>query len=78
MCSVMCNDRKMMVNFKPGEYTRKMFFFHSVTAQVKKNLRPLATGPDPLPRKIRPHTQPLIKYTLLHVTSVTIIVSCYR
>ena len=23
----MCNDREMMVNVKPGEYTRKMFFF---------------------------------------------------
>ena len=27
--------------------------FQSVTAQVEKNLRPLATGPDPLPKKIR-------------------------
>ena len=31
-----------MVNFKPGEYTRKMFFFHSVTAQVKK--KPSTSG----------------------------------
>ena len=36
MCSVMLNDRTIMVNFKPGEYTRKMIFFQSVTAQVEK------------------------------------------
>ena len=30
----------MMVNFKPGEYTRKVFFFQSVTAQVEKTFDP--------------------------------------
>ena len=36
MCSVMRNDKITMVNFKPGEYTRKVFFFQSVTTQLEK------------------------------------------
>ena len=30
----MCNDREMMVNVTPGEYTRKMFFFLQSVAQA--------------------------------------------
>ena len=33
----MCNDREMMMNVKPGEYTRKTFFFlHSVKQAAGK------------------------------------------
>ena len=45
----MCNDREMMVNVKPGEYTRKMFFLQSVTQAVwKKKTRVLPIEVKPV------------------------------
>ena len=78
MCSVMLNDRTMMVNFKPGEYTRKVFLFQSVTAQVEKTFDLWLLVQILYHRRWDSHMEPLIKYMLLQVTSVTIIVSCYR
>ena len=66
------------MNFKPGEYTRKMFFFQSVTAQVEKTFDLWLLVQILYQRREDSHMQPLIKYILLQVTSVTIIVSCYR
>ena len=45
----MRNDRNVMVNFKPGQYRRKMFF-QSVTLQAarKKKIQVLPTGVQPM------------------------------
>ena len=44
------NDKDVMVNFVPGEYTRRMFlFFQSVTqAARKKKSRVILPGIDPM------------------------------
>ena len=45
----MRNDRLVMVNFKPGEYIKKMIF-QSVTqaARIKENFRVLPTAVEPM------------------------------
>lgn len=35
---LMRNDRNVIVNFKAGEYIRKMFLSHSVTGRSKEKL----------------------------------------
>lgn len=37
---LMSNDRNVIVDFKAGEYVRKMFLSHSVTGRSKEKLRP--------------------------------------
>ena len=46
----MRNDRNSLVNFKPGEYMRKMFFFQSVsdTDGSEEKIRILPLGAKPL------------------------------
>ena len=42
------NDRDVMVNFVPGEYTRRMFFQSVTQAARKKKSRIIPPGVDPM------------------------------
>ena len=45
---IMRNDRDVMVNFVPGEYTRRMFFQSVTQAAGKKKSRVILPGVDPM------------------------------
>ena len=45
---IMRNDRDVMVNFVPGEYTRRMFFQSVTQAARKKKSRVILPGVDPM------------------------------
>ena len=65
----MCNDREMMVNVKPGEYTRKMFFFlQSVTQAAWKKKNPSTPN--------RSQTCDLLSYRRLVGAKATKVGSC--
>ena len=41
-------DRNVMVNFKPGEYMRKIFFSVSDTGGAEEQIRELSIGVEPM------------------------------
>ena len=45
---IMRHDRDVMVNFVPGEYTRRMFFQSMTQAARKKKSRVILPGVDPM------------------------------
>ena len=67
----MCNDREMMVNVKPGEYTRKTFFFQSVTqAAWKKKTRVLPIEVKPVTFWAKVDSWELRPLNWVHVTNI--------
>ena len=72
-------DRNVMVNFKPGEYMRKIFFSVSDTGSAEEQIRVLSIGVEPMNFRFLVQRDTLLQsYSILLEAKTTKLGSCNK